>query len=111
MTSLSLLCVAFALSTLGAFIFRARPGNPINRALAIMTFVATGWTLGVAASYTGYYLDVFARLTFAFASLIPGAFLVFTRHYPMLTAWPSRHIVNAALALGAMWSVISITTP
>jgi PAS domain S-box-containing protein len=105
----------FALSTvlvaLAVFVWRARPENDVNRWFAAQTILLASWILGIGGLQSGLQLDAWGRFTFASASLIPAAFLAFSKYYPTTTPWPSAPALKATLVLGGLFAVLSLTTP
>jgi len=110
MILISLFVVAMIAFALGAFVWRARPESHINRSFAAFTLLVSLWVLGVALFHTGVGLDLWARLTFGAASFLPATFLAFARHYPHVSRWPTRSLVNINYILAAIFALLSFTT-
>lgn len=109
MIQVALLSIGAAVVALAAFVWRSRPDNPTNRWFAAFTLAVGGWTLGVAGLYGGTYLEVWARFTFASASLIPATFLAFVLVYPSECARPLLSRLTLFVSYG--FSVVSLSTP
>ena len=84
MISLSLFFLAAVVISLAMFVLRARPESTVNRWFAAFTMAVGGWMIGIGGLYSGAYLETWARLTFASASLIPTTFLYFAYCYPAI---------------------------
>jgi two-component system nitrogen regulation sensor histidine kinase GlnL len=108
---LSLLGLAAVVATLAIFVWRARPENPINRWFAVYAVSMAGWIVGIAGLHGESHLDLWGRFAFANASLMPAAFLAFTRVYPTTSAWPPPLILRINLGLGSLIAALSLTTP
>ena len=70
------LIVAFLHVSLGLLVLRARP-NAVNQAFAAQSLVFAGWVLAIAGLQSDSTLDFSVALSFAFAGLVPTAFLFF----------------------------------
>src|SRR5206468_13115221 len=103
-------CLSAALTALALFVWRAKPEHSINRWFAVQTICCAAWVFGVGALQGGTNLDAWGRFTFASASLIPAAFLGFTRCYPTPSRWPSARVFWSTVTLGAGLALLSLTT-
>jgi signal transduction histidine kinase len=65
---------------------------------------------GIGGLQGGTHLDLWGRFTFASASLIPAAFLGFTRSYPTKSRWPSTRLIWVTFAVGTSLALLSLTT-
>lgn len=110
MISLSLVVLASILAGLAIFVYRARPQSTINRWFAAYTSVVTAWTLAIAGAYSGYHTEQWGRLMFASASLIPTAFLAFSRQFPTLSRFPSTTGLMVTFAAGVLFAALSLGT-
>src|SRR5262245_17746400 len=110
MISLSLVILASILAALAVFIYRARPDNAVNYWFAVYTSVVTAWTLAIAGAYSGYHTEQWGRLMFASASLIPPAFLAFSRQFPTPSRFPSTLGLAVAFSVGLLFAVLSLGT-
>src|SRR5438034_7668742 len=90
MIPLSLSLAALITFALALFVWRAKPYSKVNRWFAAFNLFCAGWVLGVAGLRSGTYLDGWSRFTFANASLIPAAFLIFAHSYPTVSRWRSE---------------------
>lgn len=111
MEQVSLLTLSAIILALATFVWRAHPDNTINRWFAAYTVSMALWILGIAGLSGGSYLDFWGRFTFASASLIPAAFLAFTRRYPSKARWPSSTTLLTIFGIGTVFAVFSLTTP
>src|SRR5882762_1341286 len=111
MISLSLFCLAAVVIGLALFVWRARPESRINRWFAAFTMAVGAWMIGIGGLYSGAYLEAWARLTFASASLIPTTFLYFAYCYPEPSRWPSLRSIQATLAASGAFALLSLVTP
>jgi signal transduction histidine kinase len=104
----------FGLSTilvgLAVFVWRARP-QAANRWFMFETLCVACWVAGIGGLQGGANLEVWARFTFASASMIPAGFLGFVRCFPTLSRWPSTRIVWGTMLTGAVFTILSLTTP
>lgn len=111
MRSLPLFTLALILGALGVYVWRARPENPINRAFVFLTASLAGWVLGIGGVESGYTTEIWGRVTFASASLIPVALLNFAREFPISSHWPPKKAVYPLLYLSVCLAVLSLFTP
>lgn len=111
MRALLLALVASLYVGLSMAVWRAKPTNRVHRLFALQTLAVAGWTLGNAGLQSSIWLVVSMPLTFASASLIPAAFLIFAVHYPTPRVTPSPLWHHAAVAVGVTFAGVSLTTP
>lgn len=111
MTTLSLAALALALAGLGLSTWLVKPASSVNRWFAIYTLAVAGWVVGVGGLQSGTSLEAWGRFTFASASLVPAAFVIFTHVYPAPGRWPTRGLRHAAVTAGAIFCVLSLTSP
>jgi signal transduction histidine kinase len=109
--SVSLLALAVILAALAAYVWRARPENPVNRWFALFTFAMGGWVLGIAGVESERQTEFWGRVTFAAASFIPATLLAFSRVFPDLNSWPSKRLARIALIAACGWALLSVSTP
>jgi signal transduction histidine kinase len=69
------------------------------------------WILGIGGLQGGSHLETWGRFTFASGSLMPAAFLAFSRYYPTPSKWPNKTLLRGALLLGCLFALFSQTTP
>lgn len=110
MSQIALFALSAALATLALFVWRARPDSLVNRWFAAQTIFLASWVFGVGGLQGGQHLDQWGRFTFASASLIPTAFLAFTRYYPTASAWPSSRLLYGVFLVGAALAFLSLAT-
>ena len=110
MSHIAFFCLSAALTALALFVWRAKPEHSINRWFAVQTICLAAWVFGVGALQGGTNLDAWGRFTFASASLIPAAFLGFTRCYPTPSRWPSARVLWSTVTLGAGLALLSLIT-
>ncbi len=97
---------------LGLFVYLRSPKSSINRYFAFFSFAVAAWTLsnGLVSSYAssewGY---VWARLTFASASLIPMTFLWFADVFPTAHPSISRRVRDTFSLIAAASFIVSFT--
>jgi signal transduction histidine kinase len=103
--------VAVTVLILGATVWRARPDSPVNRWFATFSVSVAAWTFCVAILYTSDHRELWGRLAFGAAAVIPASFLAFIRSYPAPGTWPPRHIVTSFVILASLLSAASIATP
>lgn len=111
MSRIALLGICGLLSALAVFVWRARPDSAINKWFAAYTVLMSAWIFGIAGVNSGSHLEAWGRFTFASASLIPAAFLAFTRCYPTQTSWPSSLVLKITFLTGGAFALLSLTTP
>ncbi|MBI2161592.1 MAG: hypothetical protein HYU25_14660 [Candidatus Rokubacteria bacterium] len=99
------------MAALAIYVFRARPESSVNRWFAAHTATLTGWVLGIAGLHSGINLEMWSRVTFFSASLIPWSFLAFTQTYPTPGSWPPPRVLRVSLVISAAFAVLSLTTP
>ena len=110
MRALSLFLLAALLVGLAAYIWQARQSSKINRRFAMLTLSIAGWVLGVGGVESGIQTEVWGRVAFAAASLMPVAFLAFSRVFPATSRWPSTAFLWMAFTIGSLLAVLSTTT-
>ncbi|MBM4440084.1 MAG: GAF domain-containing protein [Candidatus Rokubacteria bacterium] len=110
MSASVLVVVAALYAGLSVAIWRAAPASRVHRLFALQTVTVAGWTLGNAGLQTATFLVASMHLTFASASLIPPAFLVFAVHYPILRTAPSPIWLRLAVYLGFGFCLSSLLT-
>ncbi len=110
MAYVSLFALSALLAILALFVWRARPDSSVNRWFAAFALFVAGWVLGNGGLQSETHLDAWGRFTFASASLIPAAFLLFMRAYPTPSHWPSLILLRATLLAGSLIAILSLTT-
>jgi PAS domain S-box-containing protein len=95
---------------LGLLVLGPRRPNAVNRAFAAQSLVFAGWIFGIARLQSGENLDLQFGFAFAFASLIPVAFLIFSCCYPTTSTWSSPRYARVAFAIGFTFMILSLTT-
>ena len=110
MIHITLMGVALLHMALALFVLTARRQTVVNRAFAAQSLVFAGWIIGIAGLQTGVNLDLWFGFAFAFASLIPVAFLIFSCCYPTATSWSSPLHARVALVVGTMFMLLALTT-
>ena len=110
MSQIALFGLSAVLAALAIFVWRARPDSAVNRWFAAQTVCLASWVFGVGGLQGGTHLDAWGRFTFASASLIPAAFLAFTRCYPTPSRWPSTRLIQITFLIGAALAILSLTT-
>ena len=110
MRALSLVFLASLLVGLAAYIWQARQSNKINRRFAMLTLSIAGWVLAIAGVESEIQTEVWGRVAFVTASLMPVAFLAFSRVFPATSRWPTRTFLWVAFILGSVLAVLSATT-
>lgn len=110
MSQIALFGLSAVLSALAIFVWRARSDSAVNRWFTAQTVFLASWVFGVGGLQGGTHLDDWGRFTFASASLIPAAFLGFTRCYPTPSSWPSRRLLSVTFIVGASLALLSLTT-
>ncbi|PYN88152.1 MAG: hypothetical protein DMD87_10780 [Candidatus Rokuibacteriota bacterium] len=110
MRALSLLALASLLLGLAAYIWQARRGSRINRRFAMLTLSIAGWVLGIGGVESGILTEIWGRVTFTAACMMPVAFLAFSRVFPATSRWPSTTILWITFTIGGVLAVLSATT-
>lgn len=110
MSQIALFGLSAVLAALAIFVWRARPDSTVNRWFAAQTVCLASWVFGVGGLQGGTHLDAWGRFTFASASLIPAAFLAFTRCYPTPSRWPSARLIQITFLIGVALAILSLTT-
>ncbi len=99
-----ILFAALANLVLGAIILHKQPAGHIHRSFAAFSFSVALWTLsnGLVSAYPGTTWGyVWGRLTFASASIIPFAFLLFVSVFPTAQL-PAPKFVVRTFAISAL---------
>lgn len=97
---------------LGIFVFLKGPRNPINRHFTFFSVSVAAWTLsnGLVSSYAGTEWGyVWARFAFAFASLIPVAFLWFADAFPTSHPHSSKPLLRLFSGVAGISFFMSFT--
>ena len=110
MSQIALFGLSAVLTVLAVFVWRAKPQQAINRWFAFQTLCLACWVSGIGGLQGGTHLDAWGRFTFASASLIPAAFLGFTRCYPTPSLWPSTRLVWSTLLGGTALAALALAT-
>jgi signal transduction histidine kinase len=108
--ALSLVVLSSLLLGLAAYIWLARQDSKTNRRFAALTLCISGWVLSIGGVESGIHTEIWGRLAFTTASLIPTAFLAFSRVFPATSPWPTSRLLAATLFLGATLAVLSAAT-
>jgi signal transduction histidine kinase len=105
-------CVALIHTVLGLFVLRGRPESSVNRAFAAQSLLFAGWVLGLSGLHDPRTVRESFALTFAFASLIPVGFVIFSFSYcyPASSPWSSPLHVRAIFVAGSVFAALSIGT-
>ena len=111
MPQVPLIALAVLLTALAGFVWLARGASTVNRWFAAFTLCVACWVIGIRGLESGTHLDVWARITFASATLIPASFLSFIRAYPVPGNWPPTFAMRAIWFLAISIAVLSLTTP
>ncbi len=102
------LFIVFALLVaLSGFVWRAKPKTRLHRLFTLQGLSLAVWTLAIAGLYNMHQYNLWGRLSFVGASLIPGTILMFVHHYPPTSQWPPRMIITLTLFVGAAFSLLS----
>jgi signal transduction histidine kinase len=109
-SQVALFGLSAVLTVLAVLVWRAKPQQAINRWFAFQTVCLAAWVSGIGGLQAGTHLDAWGRFTFASASLIPAAFLGFTRCYPTPSFWPSTRLVWGTLLGGTALAILSLAT-
>ena len=110
MRAISLLGLAALLAALAIYVLRARAASSVNRWFALLTFATAGWVLGIGGVETGTNTELWGRITFASACMIPAALLAFSAVFPALDRWPPPSLRSSMLIAGTTLATLSITT-
>ena len=110
MVQITQLVVAFLHVSLGFLVLRARRPSAVNRAFAAQSFVFAGWVIAIAGLQSNSNLDLWVGLSFAFAGLIPTAFLFFSHCYPLANTWVAPLHARIAFCLSSLFVVLSLGT-
>src|SRR6266404_3739406 len=110
MIQTTLIGVALLHAVLGFLVFRARRDNVVNRAFAAQSLIFAGWIFSIAGLRSNGHLDLRFGFVFAFASLIPIAFLSFSYCYPATVSRSTPLYAKLALVVGLVFAALSLTT-
>lgn len=102
--------IALILLSQGGLVWRARPSNPTNRWFAAFTVATALWILALVGAHSENYANLWARLTFASASIIPAAFLAFISYYPSRDPRPSARSLSLSFAVASSFAAFSLWT-
>ena len=102
--------IAVAVIALAILVLRAKPDNPSNRTFALAAFATAAWVLGVLGRLSSATPEVWLRISFAAASMIPSTVLLFVESYPSPEGAPTRPLTRIALLIGALFSITALTT-
>ena len=110
MRALSLVILSFLLVGLAAYIWSAGQNNKTNRRFAALTLCIAGWVLSIGGVESGIQTELWGRMAFATASLIPAAFLAFSRVFPVTSPWPSSTFLRAVSLISGLLAVLAVLT-
>jgi signal transduction histidine kinase len=108
--ALSLVVLSFLLLGLAAYIGLARQDSKTHRRFAALTLCISGWVFGIGGVESGIHTEIWGRLAFVAASLIPTAFLAFSRVFPETSRWPTSRLLAVTLSVGSALAMLSATT-
>jgi signal transduction histidine kinase len=106
----SLVILSFLLVGLATYIWLAGQDSKTNRRFAALTLCIAGWVLGIGGVESGVQTEIWGRVAFATASLIPTAFLAFSRVFPATSPWPTSILLRGTLLIGSALALLSVTT-
>jgi len=75
-----------------------------------LTVCIAGWVLAIGGVESGVQTEAWGRLAFATASLIPIAFLAFSRVFPATSPWPTTALLRGTLIVGGALALLAVTT-
>ncbi|MBI2216017.1 MAG: PAS domain-containing protein [Candidatus Rokubacteria bacterium] len=110
MSQISLLLLSAVQIVLALFVWRAQPQSVMHRRFAGQTLLLAIWVLSIAGLQGRSALDLWSRIAFAGASLIPAAFLAFTACYPIPTPAIPQSLLRLCWVAGASFAVLALTT-
>jgi signal transduction histidine kinase len=108
--ALSLVVLSLLLVGLAAYIWFAARNSKTNRRFAALTLCIAGWVLGIGGVESGIQTEAWGRIAFATASLIPAAFLAFSRVFPVTSPWPTSAFLRATVVTAGLLAALSILT-
>jgi len=108
--ALSLVILSFLLVGLAAYIWSAGQNNKTNRRFAALTLCIAGWVLSIGGVESGIQTELWGRMAFATASLIPAAFLAFSRVFPVTSPWPSSTFLRAISLISGLLALLAVLT-
>jgi signal transduction histidine kinase len=108
--ALSLVVLASLLLGLAAYIWQARRSSKINRRFAMLTLSIAAWVLGIGGVESGVLTEMWGRVTFAAACVMPVAFLAFSRVFPATSRWPTTRVLRVTFVVGTVLAVLSLAT-
>ena len=104
------IAVAALLTSLAIFTLRAKRRSPVNRAFAAQSLTFAGWVLGVSGLQSAHTVSSSFGFAFAFASLIPTAFVFFSCCYPNAVSWSPPWYARVVFTIGAVFMILSLTS-
>lgn len=110
MRALSLVVLSFFLVGLATYIWLAARDSKTNRRFAALTLCIAGWVLGIGGVESGVQTEAWGRVAFATASLIPAAFLAFSRVFPVTSHWPTSTFLRATVVTAALLAALAVLT-
>jgi len=110
MVQFSQIAVALIHTMLGLFVLRSRSASVVNRAFAAQSLLFAGWVLGLSGLHSNATVSQSFPVTFAFASLIPVGFLLFSHYYPGATSWSCPLIIKGVFVIGGAFALLSLGT-
>jgi len=69
------------------------------------------WIVGIGGLHGRTNLEAWGRFAFAVGSLMPAAFLAFSRYYPTTSTWPSKTTLRVVFFIGFLLALLSVSTP
>jgi signal transduction histidine kinase len=108
--ALSLVVLSFLLVGLGGYVWLSGQSNKTNRRFAALTLCIAGWVLSIGGVESGIQTEAWGRIAFATASLIPAAFLAFSRVFPVTSPWPTSSFLRFVAISGGLLAILSVVT-
>jgi signal transduction histidine kinase len=108
--AISLFALVALLAALAIYVWRARTDSPVNRLFAFLTFATAGWVLGIGGVENGTNTELWGRITFASACLMPATFLAFSAVFPSPSEWPTPRLQSIMFFSGAALAALSVMT-
>ncbi|HEY3064940.1 MAG TPA: ATP-binding protein [Methylomirabilota bacterium] len=103
--------VAVSCAALAVFVWRSSPNSAINRRFAACTLCIAAWSAAICGVYGSSNNELWGRLSFASASLIPVTFLSFAHAYGTYAQWLPRPAEKIVVFVGCIFAALSLTTP
>ena len=110
MLSIFLLMVAGIFLTFAGMVWRASPDRTTNRRFTILAMSVSCWAIGIGGVYSGHYVDLWVRVSFAFGAFITVSVLAFVAACAPQRAHLPGRLLAVSFFIASLEAIASLTT-